>query len=62
MLGRILVEAETPDDPATMFRLRVAGTVIARGVTEAQAQLLIAEILERIPPRGRLRGDLAQQV
>jgi len=52
MLRDFVIEAEMPGDSQTMFRLRVGGSVIAHGVTEAQAQLLIAEILERLaPPR-----------
>jgi hypothetical protein len=52
MLRDFAIEAEIPGDSRTMFRLRVDGSVIAHGVTEAQAQLLIAEILERLaPPR-----------
>ena len=48
MLRDIVIEAEIPGDSRTMFRLRVDGSVIAEGVTETQAQLLIAEILERL--------------
>jgi hypothetical protein len=50
MLRDFVIEAELPGDSQTMFRLRVDGSVIAHGVTEAQAQLLIAEILERLEP------------
>jgi hypothetical protein len=61
MLGQIVFEAEAPDDSATMFRLRVDGNVIAKGLTEGQAHLLVAEILERIPrPPAKQRPALAQ--
>ena len=49
ILRDIVIEAETPGDCRTTFRLRVAGNVIAEGVTEAQAHLLARQILERIP-------------
>jgi hypothetical protein len=67
MLSKIVIEAETPGDLGTMFRLWVDANVIAEGVTEAQAHLLVGEILQRIgarssvadPASGRLRGVLA---
>jgi hypothetical protein len=46
MLRDIVIEAEIPS--GTKFRLRIDGYVIAKGVTLAQAHLLIGEILERI--------------
>jgi hypothetical protein len=46
MVRDIVIEAEMPS--GTTFRLRVDGDVIAKGVTVAQAHLLLGEILERI--------------
>jgi hypothetical protein len=48
MLRRIIVEAETPGDSRTMFRLRIDTNLIAEDLTTAQAHLLVGEILERI--------------
>jgi hypothetical protein len=48
MLSQIVIEAETPGDLRTMFRLRIDASVIAEDLTEVQAELLVGEILERI--------------
>jgi hypothetical protein len=48
MLRQIVVEAETPGDSRTMFRLRIDANLIAEDLTTAQAHLLVGEILERI--------------
>jgi hypothetical protein len=48
MLRDIVIEAETPGDSQTTFRLRVDGNVIAQRVTEEEAHFLASEILERI--------------
>jgi hypothetical protein len=47
-MRQIVIEAETPDDSSTMFRLRVDETVEAEGLTSAQAQIAVGEILEEI--------------
>ena len=47
-MRQIVIEAETPDDSRTMFRLRVDETVAAEGLTSAQAQIAVGEILEEI--------------
>ena len=60
MLRQIVVEAETPGDSRTMFRLRIDANLIAEDLTTAQAHLLVGEILERIAlpkPLSRLPGD-----
>ena len=49
MLRQIVIEAETPGDSRTMFRLRIDANLIAEDLTTAQAHLLVGEILERIP-------------
>ena len=49
MLSDIVIEAEALGDFATTFRLRVDGSVIAKGLTAGQARFLVEEILERIP-------------
>ena len=48
MLRQIVVEAETPGDSRTMFRMRIDANLIAEDLTTAQAHLLVGEILERI--------------
>ena len=54
MIGRILVEFETPGDSRTMFRLRIDDKVVAGGLTAVQAHLLVGEVLDRITlPRSR---------
>jgi hypothetical protein len=54
MIGRILVELETPGDSRTMFRLRIDDKVVADGLTAVQAHLLVGEILDRVTlPRRR---------
>ena len=59
----ISVEAESPDDSATMFSLRIDDLIVGRGLTAAQAHLLVGEILERVVlPRRKERyqtGNLA---
>jgi hypothetical protein len=44
----ICVEAETPGDTATSFRLSIDGKTIALNLTAVQAHLLVGEILEKI--------------
>ena len=47
-MRQIVIEAETPHDSRTMFRLRIDKKVIAEGLTAVQAHILVGEILERI--------------
>jgi hypothetical protein len=44
----IVIEAETPGDSRTMFRVRIDKDVIGEGLTAAQTHLLVGEILEGI--------------
>jgi hypothetical protein len=44
----IVIEAETPGDSRTLFRLRIDDKVIGEKLTAAQVHLLVGEILERI--------------
>lgn len=54
----ISVEAESPEDSATMFSLRIDDLIVGRGLTAAQAHLLIGEILERVVlPRRKERDQ-----
>jgi hypothetical protein len=67
VISRITIEAETPGDSRTMFRLRIDDKAIAEGLTSAQAHLLVGEALGRMtlprpaaplnknPTRGRTR-------
>jgi hypothetical protein len=48
MLRQIVIEAETPGDSRTMFRLRIDASLIADGLTAVQAHVLVGEILERV--------------
>jgi hypothetical protein len=56
----IAVEAETPDDSATLFRLRIDDMIVGQELTAAQAHLLVGEILERVAlPRRNERAAQA---
>jgi hypothetical protein len=48
MVRQIVIEAETPGDSRTMFRLRIDSSLIAEDLTAVQAHILVGEILERI--------------
>ena len=48
MVRKIVIELETPGDSRTMFCLRIDASIIAEGLTAAQAHGLAGEILERI--------------
>ena len=64
MLRQIVIEAETPGDSRTMFRLRMDASIIADGLTAVQAHVLVGEILERValPKSSHLSaGSLAAQ-
>jgi hypothetical protein len=54
MIGHIVVELEAPGDSRSMFRLLMDSTVVAEGLTAAQAHILVGEVLDRItlPRRG----------
>ena len=55
MVGRILVELETPGDSRTLFRLLIDDKVVGRGLTAVQAHILVGEVLDRITlPRQRM--------
>jgi hypothetical protein len=45
---KIIIETETPNDSATMFRVLLDEKIIGEGLTAVQAQLVVAEIIERI--------------
>jgi hypothetical protein len=52
---KIVIEAETPGDSRTLFRITLAQKLIGQELTAAEAHLLVGEILERIAlPR---KGD-----
>jgi hypothetical protein len=48
MIRQILIEAESPDDAQSTFRLSIDANIIATGVTVAQACYLDGEVLGRI--------------
>ena len=47
-MRQIVIEAETPGDSRTMFRLRIDTNPIADGLTAVQAHILVGEILDRV--------------
>jgi hypothetical protein len=52
---RIIIETETPNESRTMFRVLVDQNTVGKGLTAVQAQLVTAEIIERLVlPRKRL--------
>jgi len=54
MLRQIVIDAETPGDSRTMFRLRMDASIIADGLTAAQAHVLVAKSSNELPCRSRL--------
>ena len=44
----ITIEAETPGDSRTMFRVLFNGKTVATGLTAAQAHLIVGNALARI--------------
>jgi hypothetical protein len=48
MIERIVIEAETPGDSRTMFRVLMDKRVIGENLTAAQANLIVGELLDRI--------------
>lgn len=51
MFERIVIEAEPPGGPRSLFRLQVDGHLIGEGLTVGQVQVLLREVLDRISPR-----------
>ena len=45
---KIIIETETPNDSATMFRVLLDEKIIGEGLTAVQAQIVVAEIIERL--------------
>jgi hypothetical protein len=57
---KIIIETETPNDSATMFRVLLDDKIIGEGLTAVQAQLVVAEIIERlVVPRQLKPGPVA---
>ena len=59
---KIAIETETPNDSRSMFRVLLDDKTIGANLTAVQAQLVVAEIIERfvLPPRpnrGSVRVD-----
>jgi hypothetical protein len=52
-MRQIVIEAETPDDSRTMFRLRLDETLVGECLTSAQAQIGVGVILEEIITTGQ---------
>ena len=50
---KIAIETETPNDSRSMFRVLLDDKTIGANLTAVQAQLVVAEIIERfvLPPR-----------
>jgi hypothetical protein len=51
-----MIEAEAPDDAQSMFRLTIDSTLIAKGVTAAEAYYLVGEVLGAVRHPHPLRG------
>jgi hypothetical protein len=51
----IVIEAETPGDSRTMFRLRIDKDLIGEGLTAAQTQTLVGEVSSEVRCRNRPR-------
>jgi hypothetical protein len=45
---KIIIETETPNDSGTMFRVLLDDRAIGEGLTAVQAQIVAAEIIERL--------------
>lgn len=45
---KIVVEAETPGDSTTMFRVLLNGKVVGQHLTAVQAHNIVGDILERV--------------
>jgi hypothetical protein len=56
-MKRIIIEAETPGDSRTMFRLLLDDRVVGENLTAAQAHLLTGEVLDRITLPRRREGE-----
>jgi hypothetical protein len=48
MFKRIVIEAESPGDSRSLFRLEVDRHLIGEGLTAAQVHLLLGEVLDRV--------------
>jgi hypothetical protein len=44
---KITIESEAPDDPRALFLVILNGQLVGERLTAAQAQLVVAEIIER---------------
>ena len=55
----IRIQAETPGDSASLFRLLIDNKVVGESLTAAQTHLLVGEILGRValPGRGTISVD-----
>jgi hypothetical protein len=57
---KTIIETETPNDSATMFRVLLDEKIIGEGLTAVQAQLVVAEMIERlVVPRQPKPGPVA---
>jgi hypothetical protein len=57
IIERIVIEAETPGDSRTMFRVRMDDLALGENLTATQAHLIVGEVLDRITCRGRRRNS-----
>ena len=61
MIRQILIEAESPDDAQSTFRLSINANIIATCVTVAQAYYLVGEVLSELRSRNALTRSLSTQ-
>jgi hypothetical protein len=55
-MRQIVIEAQTPGDSRTMFRLRIDKDLIAEGLTAVQAHILVAKSSTGLRYRKRTRS------
>ena len=55
---QLVLEAEEPGNPRSLFRVTLNGKVIARSLTAAQAHLIVGDVLEAfVVPSARRRHE-----
>jgi hypothetical protein len=57
---KITIEPETPNDSSSMFRVLLDDKLIGADLTAVQAQLVVAEIIERFVLQPRITSSSAK--
>lgn len=52
---KITIEAETPNDSGSLFRVAIDGRIVGETLTAVQAHIVVGEILEKValPAKGK---------